>query len=116
MASLSHAQKVTRLYRKSLKHMLSWTVDRGLWRQQAVELRSRFDANKDIKDMNKAVRLLQEGEEEFNYLKHPDPYICECILQTHIPNASLNYTPGDTYGTILESITSVEWVIYLRLF
>lgn len=29
MASgLSHAQKVTRLYRKSLKHLLSWIVDR----------------------------------------------------------------------------------------
>jgi hypothetical protein len=80
MAALTHAQKVTRLYRKSLKHMLSWTVDRGLWRRQAVELRNRFDAYKGVNDMNKALKLLQEGEEEFNYLKHPDPYISEISL------------------------------------
>ena len=75
MAALSHAQKVTRLYRKSLKHLLSWTIDRALWRQQALELRARFDAHKDLRDMKKAVHLLEDGEEEFNYLKHPDPYI-----------------------------------------
>jgi hypothetical protein len=60
--------------------MLSWTVDRGLWRRQAVELRNRFDAYKGVNDMNKALKLLQEGEEEFNYLKHPDPYISEISL------------------------------------
>lgn len=84
MASLTHAQRVTRLYRRSLKHMLSWTIDRGLWRIQAVELRARFDAHKDSKDVKKYVRLLEEGEREFEAYKHPDPYISknlyECVI------------------------------------
>lgn len=75
--ALSHAQKVTRLYRKSLKHLLSWSIYRAIWRQEALELRGRFDETKHIKDVAKAARLLEQGEIEFNKWKHPDPYICE---------------------------------------
>ena len=75
-SSLTHAQKVTRLYRKSLKHLLSWTIDRRAWRNQALKLRDRFDAHKDLKDMKLASSLLQEGEKEFQQYIHPDPYIC----------------------------------------
>ena len=78
-AQLSHAQRVTRLYRNSLKHLLSWTIDRQTWRKEALELRSRFDASKNVSDQRKASQLLEKGEEEFNYLKHPDPYICEYV-------------------------------------
>ncbi|XP_003387932.1 PREDICTED: NADH dehydrogenase [ubiquinone] 1 beta subcomplex subunit 9-like [Amphimedon queenslandica] len=74
MAALTHTQNVTRLYRKSLKHLLSWAIDRRLWRRQALELRDRFDANKDV-DHSIALKLLQEGEAEFERRKHPDPYI-----------------------------------------
>lgn len=74
-SGLTHAQRVTRLYRRSLKHMLSWTVERALWRQEALELRARFDANKGIKDVRKAAQLLEEGEKEFQENIHPDPYI-----------------------------------------
>lgn len=74
-ANLTHAQQVTRLYRKSLKHLLSWAVYRHEWRQEALKLRARFDANKDLKDVKKATQLLQDGEREFELYKHPDPYI-----------------------------------------
>ena len=77
--SLTHAQRVTRLYRNSLKHMLSWTIDRQTWRRQALELRARFDEHKNELDQGKALQLLEEGEEEFNFLKHPDPYISKFI-------------------------------------
>lgn len=76
---LSHSQRVIRLYRNSLKHLLSWTIDRGAWREEAVVLRARFDANKDLKDMRKARKLLEDGEAEFELNKHPDPYICKCL-------------------------------------
>ena len=72
--ALSHAQKVTRLYRKTLKNMLSWTVQREMWRKEACELRATFDANKNV-DMARAIKLLEEGEAEFQRHKHPDPYI-----------------------------------------
>ena len=77
MQALSHAQKVTRLYRKSLKHLLSWKISRAVWRQEAIELRGIFDENKHIRDVTKATTLLERGETEFNKWKHPDPYICE---------------------------------------
>ena len=77
LAELTHAQRVTRLYRNSLKHLLSWCIDRRTWRMEAVQLRDRFDANKDIKDRRLATQILQEGEAEFELKKHPDPYICE---------------------------------------
>ena len=74
---LTHKQEVTRLYRHALKHMLSWTVRRDLWRQEALELRERFDANKDVKDLKKARQLLEEGVKEFFYRQHPAPYVCK---------------------------------------
>ncbi len=88
--SLCHAQRVTRLYRNSLKHMLSWTIDRQTWRKQALELRMKFDEHKDEKDRNKAIQLLEDGEDEFNFLKHPDPYICkhtEIMIKYHHNNS-----------------------------
>ncbi len=75
--ALSHAQKVTRLYRKHLKNMLSWTVERDVWRQDACELRGIFDEHKNT-DMGTAVKLLEEGEKLYHRHKHPAPYIREC--------------------------------------
>ena len=77
---LTHSQKVTRLYRKSLKHLLSWIIYRDVWRKEALELRAIFDDNKHA-SMGEAVKLLEEGERLFERNKHPDPYICE--LKTH---------------------------------
>ena len=73
--ALSHAQKVTRLYRKSLKHLLSWKMDRRAWRRDALRLRATFDEYKGIKDVGQASALLEAGEKEFGAWKHPDPYI-----------------------------------------
>lgn len=72
--ALTHAQKVTRLYRKSLKNMLSWTIVRQVWREDAVELRAIFDENKHV-DVAEATRLLEKGEKIYERHKHPDPYI-----------------------------------------
>ncbi len=46
--TLTHAQKVTRLYRRSLRLADSWTVNREIFNQQATEIRARFDANKKL--------------------------------------------------------------------
>ncbi len=83
-SGLTHVQRVTRLYRRSLKHMLSWTIDRALWREEALELRARFDANKEIKDVRKAAQLLEEGEKEFQLYIHPDPYIRKSTVEAQL--------------------------------
>ena len=72
---LTHAQRVTRLYRNCLKHLLSWTIDRATWRTQALQLRALFDANKNLTDVGKARALLEQEEKNFEQWKHPDPYI-----------------------------------------
>ena len=79
-SELTHAQRVTRLYRQSLKHLLSWCIDRQTWRKEALQLRDRFDANKDVLDRRLATKLLEEGEEEFHLKKHPNPYISAFLL------------------------------------
>ena len=77
LEQLTHAQRVTRLYRRSLKHILSWVIERDKWRIEALKLRDRFDATKNLTDSRKINQLLLEGEAEFERLKHPAPYISE---------------------------------------
>jgi len=38
------------LYRRSLKLALDWSVQRHLWRGQAVYIRSLFEKNRDVSD------------------------------------------------------------------
>ena len=75
MATLTHAQRVTRLYRRSMKHLLSWCVEREIWRKEAMKLRAEFDHFKHETDRSKIAALLEEGEERFRRQAHPDPYI-----------------------------------------
>lgn len=71
--ALTHTQRVTRLYRRSLKHLLSWYIDRSVWRQEALKLRDRFDEAKNV-SMPIAKQLLRDGEYEFRMHRHPEPY------------------------------------------
>ena len=63
--SLSHRQAVTRLYRHSLKLMMSWAIDRDLINEEAEKIRSRFDLFQTYDPSSGAVkRALREGQEE----------------------------------------------------
>ena len=73
--AITHAQRVTRLYRHVLKNSLSWRIDRTIWREEALEIRARFDANKLVQDRRLALALVQQGEDELQKNLHPDPYI-----------------------------------------
>lgn len=77
---ITHQQRVMRLYRNSLKHLLSWCIDRQLWRREALILRDRFDENKYEKDRRKVNNILEAAEAEFERMKHPFPYVSKCIL------------------------------------
>jgi len=72
---MSTKQVVSSLYRRSLKLSLDWSVDRGIWRGQAMYLRSLFEANKDVKDPRAQRAIYQETEDLLEKWKHPDPYI-----------------------------------------
>ena len=49
---------MARLYRKALKTLSSWTIDRNIFLDEADNLRARFDAERGC-DHAKAVRLLR---------------------------------------------------------
>lgn len=85
-----------RLYKKAIRHLESWHVDRIEFRYHAVLMRARFDEHKDEKDMKLAFKLLEAGEKEFWERQHPQPYI-------------FIDSPG---GTRYErNIPSPEWVL-----
>ena len=49
---------MARLYRKGLKLLASWTIDRGIFLEEAENLRARFDAERGCSNA-KATRLLR---------------------------------------------------------
>ena len=73
--ALCHRQRVTRLYRRCLNHILSWDVQRDRYRENAVKLRVAFDQYKNVKDPRKAKTILKTAEDEFFRWQHPQPYI-----------------------------------------
>ncbi|XP_028122658.1 NADH dehydrogenase [ubiquinone] 1 beta subcomplex subunit 9 isoform X2 [Camellia sinensis] len=82
MSAVSHlarraAQKerVRILYRRALKDTLNWAVHRHLFYQDASELRERFEANKNVENLEAIDRLIADGEASHNKWRHPDPYI-----------------------------------------
>jgi len=71
MSSRAH---VLRLYRRSLKLALDWSVHRYLWRGQAMYLRELFERNKHITERRLQRDLIRETEDLLEKWKHPDPY------------------------------------------
>ncbi|CAD0052966.1 unnamed protein product [Aureobasidium pullulans] len=82
-----------RLYRRSLKLALDWSVHRHLWRGQALYIRSLFEANSNVREPRQqrvsslsiitrpppplvSVNpiLFDQTEELLKQWKHPDPY------------------------------------------
>ena len=70
----AHAQRVTRLYRGSLKALMNWTVHRDLFITEGFALRARFDKGKLAKDPRLIEKIVREGEAELKSMQHPDPY------------------------------------------
>ncbi|CAK4620287.1 hypothetical protein LEN26_015699 [Aphanomyces euteiches] len=79
---LSHKQQVTRLYKRSLKLLDSWIIDRRLWNSEATKIRAQFNANKAV-EIGTAQRLLCEANAQLEHYTHPDPYVI-----VHMPGGS----------------------------
>lgn len=77
--ALTRSQQVARLYRHSLKLLLNWCIDREIFNQEALSIRSQFDSNRNVSPAA-AQRLLREGQETLVTFTHPDPY---CV--PHMP-------------------------------
>ena len=89
---ITHQQRVMRLYRNSLKHLLSWCIDRESWREEALILRDRFDKYKNATNQKMIDKVLQDAEIEFENKRHPFPYIGKCctLVSSYISTAKGN--------------------------
>eukprot|EP00088_Acartia_fossae_P035414 TRINITY_DN36490_c0_g1_i1.p1 TRINITY_DN36490_c0_g1~~TRINITY_DN36490_c0_g1_i1.p1 ORF type:complete len:147 (-),score=42.21 TRINITY_DN36490_c0_g1_i1:100-540(-) len=74
-AILTHAQRVCRLYKRSLRCLEDWAHKREDYRFKAVMLRARFDETRKIKDMRVLAQQLEEGEAELAANSHEDPVV-----------------------------------------
>ncbi|KAG9142521.1 hypothetical protein Leryth_017008 [Lithospermum erythrorhizon] len=68
-------ERVRILYRRALKDSLNWAVHRHIFYEDADRLRARFDANKDVEDLETIDRMIADGEAAHNKWRHPDPYV-----------------------------------------
>ncbi|KAK8508992.1 hypothetical protein V6N12_016836 [Hibiscus sabdariffa] len=68
-------ERVRILYRRALKDTLNWAVHRHLFYQDASDLREKFEANKNVEDLDTIDKMIAAGEATYNKWRHPDPYI-----------------------------------------
>nr|WP_272679084.1 LYR motif-containing protein [Providencia sp. PROV137] len=73
-------ERVRILYRRALKETLNWAVHRHLFYQDASELRERFEANKNVENLEAIDRLIADGEASHNKWRHPDPTLFHGLL------------------------------------
>ncbi|KAF0852894.1 mitochondrial Complex I (CI) NADH:ubiquinone oxidoreductase subunit B22/NI2M/NDUFB9 [Andalucia godoyi] len=78
--TLTHRQTVTRLYRHSLKHMLSWIVQRELFNVEAQGIRDAFRAGAQETDPKKIKQLVADGHRLLASKSHPDLYILPAAI------------------------------------
>lgn len=71
---ISHTQRVTRLYRGSLRTAKDWIIDYDQWVTECINIQSRFRANK-TKSLVEGKHLVEEGMAELLSKRHPEPYI-----------------------------------------
>ena len=64
-----------RLYRRALKLQMSWTPRYDVFRSEALEIRRRFERNKNVSDPRILSKLIEDTEMELYQNRHPDPYI-----------------------------------------
>ncbi|EFA75898.1 hypothetical protein PPL_10470 [Heterostelium album PN500] len=73
--SLSHAQKVIRLYRKGLKSIRDYSEDYDWFLTNALQLRNTLKARKNETNPFLIQQHMKDFEKFVNYWEHPDPYI-----------------------------------------
>lgn len=73
-AGISHSQRVTRLYRASLRTSRDWVIDNELWVKDAEQIRIAFRANMD-KSITEGRYLVEKGMADLLERRHPEPYI-----------------------------------------
>eukprot|EP00695_Tsukubamonas_globosa_P003491 TRINITY_DN65_c0_g2_i4.p1 TRINITY_DN65_c0_g2~~TRINITY_DN65_c0_g2_i4.p1 ORF type:complete len:102 (-),score=25.10 TRINITY_DN65_c0_g2_i4:146-451(-) len=75
MADLARRRQVCALYKKSLKTLMDWVVEREIFNTEALKIRDRFRAGMKETDPAKIAALISQAETELASKAHPNPYI-----------------------------------------
>lgn len=71
---ITHAQRVTRLYRASMRTARDWVFDYELWVKECVAIQKRFRDNQTL-SLVEGKHLVEQGKAELLSKRHPEPYI-----------------------------------------
>ncbi|OQR66346.1 NADH:ubiquinone dehydrogenase-like [Tropilaelaps mercedesae] len=70
---ISHKAAVCSLYKRVVRSLQASIRERDIFRMEAVRMRAKFDANKNIVDSRVAKELLDAGEKELFKYQHWQP-------------------------------------------
>ncbi|GMH75039.1 hypothetical protein TrRE_jg2101 [Triparma retinervis] len=73
LPELTQSQQVVSIYRRGLRALQSWCVDRQIFCEEADKLRMEFESNRSASPAL-VTRLIKEAELKLVDYQHPDPY------------------------------------------
>lgn len=73
----AHRLQVKSLYKRCLKLSLDWTIQRDVWRQEALHIRHQFNQNLHVTNPVEIQALMLATEQKLLEWEHPDPYKCK---------------------------------------
>ncbi|EKX36598.1 hypothetical protein GUITHDRAFT_155205 [Guillardia theta CCMP2712] len=73
--TVAHKARVCRLYRRAIKTLMDWVVDREVLSEQAIQVRNQIERHRHEPNIAYAEDLLKAGEARLKKYAHPDPYI-----------------------------------------
>uniref|UniRef100_C1BNZ1 NADH dehydrogenase [ubiquinone] 1 beta subcomplex subunit 9 n=1 Tax=Caligus rogercresseyi TaxID=217165 RepID=C1BNZ1_CALRO len=71
---LTHAQRVCRLYKRAVRNIEDYELNRLEARFQSLHLRQRFEKTRKETDLRVLAAMLEAGEREYFEKKHPVPF------------------------------------------
>jgi NADH dehydrogenase (ubiquinone) 1 beta subcomplex subunit 9 len=74
-AIVTHSQRVCRLYKKALRTVESYCMERHEFRYEAVLVRERFEKTRKEQDMRKLAAMLEEAEHEVWKQGNTQPFV-----------------------------------------
>ena len=97
--SQANRARVSSLYRRSLKLARDWLVQRDSWRRESINIRQRFESNRQVQNPRLLNDIFDRTEKELLNYRHPDPYIGQYHYHVQEPwkNANLEDSPTRTW-------------------
>ena len=70
--------RVSSLFRKALRTAFDHSMKFDVYRNEAIKIRSQFEANKNIDDPERLEKVIAQTLRKLGKWGHPEPYITPC--------------------------------------